>query len=211
MKTPLYNQEGKEVGQVELPKEIFEVPLQQETLYQVVVSQMANRRQKSAHTKDRREVSGGGKKPWRQKGTGRARAGSIRSPLWRGGGITFGPRTEREFLRKINKKMRRKALFMVLSEKAKRNQIIVLDELNSAGTKAKTLAQTFTLLPFTKKSAKAALVLPAMEKNIIRSAANLSQVRTMQAKDLNALDVMSIHSLVMPKEAIKVIQTTFKK
>ena len=211
MKTPLYNQEGKEVGQVELPKEIFEVPLQQETLYQVVVSQMANRRQKSAHTKDRREVSGGGKKPWRQKGTGRARAGSIRSPLWRGGGITFGPRTEREFLRKINKKMRRKALFMVLSEKAKRNQIIVLDELNGAETKAKTLARTLALLPFTKKSAKAALVLPAMEKNIIRSAANLSQVRTIQAKDLNALDLMSIHSLVMPKEAIKVIQTTFKK
>ena len=87
MKTQVYNQEGKEIGQVELPKEIFEVALQQDALHQVVISQMANRRQTSAHTKDRREVSGGGKKPWRQKGTGRARAGSIRSPLWRGGAL----------------------------------------------------------------------------------------------------------------------------
>ena len=211
MKAAVYNQEGKEVGQIELPKEIFEVALQQDALHQVVVFQMANRRQTLAHTKDRREVSGGGKKPWRQKGTGRARAGSIRSPLWRGGGITFGPRKDKVFLQKINKKLRRKALFMALSEKAKRNQIIVLDELNAGSAKAKNLAQTFKLLPFQKKAAKTMLVLPAMERNIIRSANNLPNVRTMQAKDLNALDVLSIHSLVMPKSAIEVIQTTFKK
>ena len=216
MKTSLYNQEGKEVGQVELPKEIFEVPLRPDALHQVVVSQMANRRQTLAHTKDRREVSGGGRKPWRQKGTGRARAGSIRSPLWRGGGITFGPRKDKVFARKINKKLRRKALFMVLSEKAKRNQIIILDELHAGSAKAKTLQQIFRQLPLAKKTArvpsrqvKAMLVLPRMERNIIRSANNLPSVQTMQAKDLNALDVMSFHSLVMPKETIGVIKTTF--
>lgn len=211
MNIAVYNQEGKEVGQIELPKEIFEVALQRDALHQVVISQMANRRQTLAHTKDRREVSGGGKKPWRQKGTGRARAGSIRSPLWRGGGITFGPRKDKVFARKINRKMRRKALFMVLSEKAKRNQIIILDELRAAGAKAKTLAQTFKQLPLQKKTAKTMLVLPNMERTIIRSANNLPQVRTIQAKDLNALDAMSFHSLVMPKETIKVIKTTFAK
>ena len=211
MKTSVYNQEGKEVGQVELPKEIFEVALQQDALHQVVISQMANRRQTSAHTKDRREVSGGGKKPWRQKGTGRARAGSIRSPLWRGGGITFGPRKDKVFGQRINRKMRRKALFMVLSEKARRNQIIVLDELGAGFAKTKALSQTFKLLPFQKKTAKIMLVLPAMELGIIRSAQNLPQVRTMQARELNALDLLSIHSVVMPKTAIEVIKTTFAK
>ncbi|MBI4122786.1 MAG: 50S ribosomal protein L4 [Parcubacteria group bacterium] len=211
MKTPVYNQEGKEVGQVELPKEIFEVALQQDALHQVVISQMANRRQTLAHTKDRREVSGGGKKPWRQKGTGRARAGSIRSPLWRGGGITFGPRKDKVFLQKINKKLRRKALFMALSEKARRSQIIILDELHAGSAKAKILTQTFKQLPLQKKTAKAMLVLPGMERNIIQSANNLPNVQTMQAKDLNALDVLSFHSLVMPKETIEVIKTTFVK
>lgn len=211
MKLPLYNQKGESVGTVELPKEIFEVALRPDALHQVVISQAAKRRQISAHTKDRREVSGGGKKPWRQKGTGRARAGSIRSPLWRGGGITFGPRKERVFLQKINKRLRRKALFMALSEKAKRNQIIVLDELNAGSAKAKNLAQTLRQLPFQKKAAKTMLVLPGMERNIIRSANNLPSVRTMQAKDLNALDILSTHSLVMPKETIEVIKTTFAK
>src|SRR3990167_5752404 len=209
MKLPLYNQKGETVGTVELPKEIFEVALRPDALHQVVISQTAKRRQISAHTKDRREVSGGGKKPWRQKGTGRARAGSIRSPLWRGGGITFGPRKDKVFLQKINKRLRRKALFMALSEKAKRNQIIVLDELNAGSAKAKNLAQNLQHLPFQKKAAKTMLVLPGMERNIIRSANNLRGVRTMQAKDLNALDILSIHSLVMPKETIEVIKTTF--
>ena len=211
MKLPLYNQKGETVGTVELPKEIFEVALRPDALHQVVISQTEKRRQISAHTKDRREVSGGGKKPWRQKGTGRARAGSIRSPLWRGGGITFGPRKDKVFLQKINKRLRRKALFMALSEKAKRNQIIVLDELNAGSAKAKNLAQTLQHLPFQKKAAKTMLVLPGMERNIIRSANNLRGVRTMQAKDLNALDILSIHSLVMPKETIEVIKTTFAK
>ena len=129
MKVSVYNQEGKEVGKVLLPKEIFEVKVNPDLVHQVVVCQMANRRQPIAHTKDRGEVRGGGRKPWSQKGTGRARHGSIRSPLWIGGGVTFGPRKEKIFKKKIPKKMRRKALFMVLSGKAKENLLLVLDKL----------------------------------------------------------------------------------
>src|SRR3989344_1778788 len=169
MKLPLYNQKGETVGTVELPKEIFEVALRPDALHQGVISQTAKRRQSSAHTKDRREVYGGGKKPWRQKGTGRARAGSIRSPLWRGGGITFGPRKDKVFLQKINKRLRRKALFMALSEKAKRNQIIVLDELNAGSAKAKNLAQTLQHLPFQKKAAKTMLVMPKETIEVIKT------------------------------------------
>ena len=131
MKVPLYNIEGKEEGTALLPKEIFEVKMNADLVHQVVVSQMSNRRQITAHTKDRSEVRGGGRKPWRQKGTGRARAGSSRSPLWKGGGVTFGPRKDRNFKKEIPAKIRKKALFMVLSEKAKENTVIILDILST--------------------------------------------------------------------------------
>jgi large subunit ribosomal protein L4 len=112
-----------------LPKEIFDVEINPDLIHQVVVAQTANRRRVIAHTKGRGEVRGGGKKPWRQKGTGRARHGSIRSPLWKGGGVTFGPTKERTFKKEINKKMKRKALFMVLTAKAKNNLLLVLDKI----------------------------------------------------------------------------------
>src|SRR3989344_4067362 len=126
MKVDLYNQNGEVAGSVNLPKEIFEVKFNADLVHQIAVSQMANKRQVSAHTKIRSEVRGGGKKPWRQKGTGRARHGSIRSPLWRGGGITFGPRNDKVYEKDIPKKMRRKALLMALSQKAKNSQLVVL-------------------------------------------------------------------------------------
>ena len=115
MKYPLYNLKGEKIGTTVLPKEIFEVKINPDLIHQIAVSQSANRRRVIAHTKDRSDVSGGGRKPWRQKGTGRARHGSIRSPIWRGGGITFGPTKERVFSQKAPKRMKRKALFMVLT------------------------------------------------------------------------------------------------
>src|SRR5262249_31682061 len=118
MKVAVYNQQGKESGDVTLPKEIFEVPMNADLVHQVFTSQSANKRQVSAHTKDRSDVRGGGKKPWRQKGTGRARAGSTRSPLWKGGGVTGGPTNEKVYAKAIPAKMRKKAVCMVLSEKA---------------------------------------------------------------------------------------------
>lgn len=209
MNVKLYNQKGEEVGEARLPKEIFEVPLNSDLVHQVVVSQMANRRQKIAKVKDRAEVRGGGRKPWRQKGTGRARAGSIRSPIWRGGGVTFGPTTEKVFKKKIPKKMRRKALFMVLSAKAKEKLLLVLDGLAIEKPKTKVVAEIFNKL-FLKKGS-GLIVLAAKDDNIIKATRNIPKTATIQAKDLNALNLLSYKYLVMPEEVIKVIKETFLK
>ena len=202
-----YNQKGEKIGEVKLPKEIFEVQMSPDLVHQVVVSQMANRRRKIAKAKDRSEVRGGGKKPWRQKGTGRARHGSIRSPIWKGGGVTFGPRTERVFKKIIPKKMRRKALFMVLSAKAKENLVLVLDELKLEKTKTKLMLEILNKL-FLKKGS-GLVVLDKKDDKIILSARNIPKVATLQAKDLNVLDLLSYKYVLMPKEAIKVIKETF--
>lgn len=207
MKVPIYNIQGKEVGQTTLPKEIFEVPLKKDLVHQVAVAQMANKRQALAHTKIRSEVSGGGKKPWRQKGTGRARHGSIRSPLWVGGGVTFGPRKDQNFKQKINKKMRRKALFMALSEKARRDQLVVLEALSMEKPKTKEFKAILQALPL--KEGSSLLVLPKKEESVFLSARNLPKVRTMVAAQINLLDVLSQKYLLMPEESIAMIQKTF--
>lgn len=201
-----YDQSGKEVSQTRLPSEVFGVEINHDLLYQVAVWLMANRRRVVAHTKGRAEVSGGGKKPWRQKGTGRARHGSIRSPLWRGGGATFGPTKEKVFKRKINKKIRRRALLMALSSKAKNNSLVLLDELKLATVKTKLMAKILAVLPI---KGSCLLVLPKMDKNVILAARNLPNLETRQAKDLNALDLLQFKYLLMPKESIKTIKETF--
>lgn len=203
-----YNQNGEEIGETELPKEVFEVKMNSDLVHQVALSQMANRRQKVAKAKDRSEVRGGGRKPWRQKGTGRARHGSIRSPLWRGGGVTFGPRTEKVLKKRIPKKMRRKALFMVLSAKSKENLLLVLESLKIEKAKTKEMAGILNKLPSKTKSVLIAL--SEKDDNLIRAAGNIPKVETIQAKDLNVLDLLSYKYLLIPKEAIKVIEKTFK-
>ena len=204
-----YDQNGKEVGQTRLPSEIFGVKMNTDLLHQVIASQMANRRQASAHTKNRGEVSGGGKKPWRQKGTGRARHGSTRSPIWVGGGVTFGPRKEKVFQKAIPDKMRIKALFMALSAKAKTNSLIILDELEAEKPKTKLMAEMLKKLPCKGKTSLIAL--PKMDKNLILTARNIPNARTLQAKDLNSLDLLSFEYLIMPKESVKTIKETFIK
>lgn len=209
MKTIVYNQEGKETGEALLPKEIFDVKAVSDLIHQVAVSQTANRRQVIANTKDRGDVRGGGRKPWRQKGTGRARHGSRRSPLWKGGGVTFGPTKERVFTKKITVKMRRKALFMVLSAKAKNNLIILIDKFNIEKPKTKLMAEIFKKLPCKQESALVAL--PQMQKDLILASRNIPKIETIQAKDLNVLDLLSSKYLIMPKESIKTIKETFLK
>ena len=214
MKLPVYNQTGEEVGTTLLPKEIFGVEVNPDLVHQVVVSQLANRRKVIAHTKGRGEVRGGGRKPWRQKGTGRARHGSIRSPLWRGGGVTFGPTKERVFKKKIPKKMRRKALFMVLSGKLKNNLLIVLDELKLEKAKTKFLTkliENWKLRIENFKEGSILIALPEYDRNIILAAQNLPGVNTLLAHNLNALDALSFKYLIMPKESIKVIKKIFLK
>jgi len=209
MKISVFNQEGKEISQTLLPKEIFDVPFNSDLVHQVVVSQTANRRKVIAHTKTRGEVSGGGKKPWRQKGTGRARHGSTRSPLWRHGGVTFGPTKERIFKKKIPKKMKRKALFMVLSAKVKNNLLILLDKLKIEKVKTKLMTEILKKLP--SKVESSLIALPELDKNIILAARNLPHIETIQVKDLNCLDLLSFKYLIMPKDSIKVLKETFLK
>jgi len=209
MKINVYNQEGKETGTSLLPKEIFDVKVNSDLVQQVVVSQMANRRQVLAHAKGRGEVRGGGKKPWRQKGTGRARHGSRRSPIWKGGGITFGPTKDRVFKKKINKKMRRQALFMILSGKVKNNLLLLLEDLKLERAKTKLMDSFIKNLPCKGKSVL--LVLPKMDKNVIIASKNIPLLETVQAKDLNSLDLLSSKYLIMPKDAVKTIKDTFLK
>ncbi|OGZ24608.1 MAG: 50S ribosomal protein L4 [Candidatus Nealsonbacteria bacterium RIFCSPLOWO2_01_FULL_43_32] len=209
MLTKTYNQIGEELAQTRLPSEIFDVKMDTDLVHQVAVAQMSNRRQVSAHTKDRGEVRGGGKKPWRQKGTGRARHGSRRSPLWKGGGVTFGPTKERNFKKKINQKMGRKALLMVLSAKVKSGTLIILDSLKIEKLKTKLMADVLSKLPCKEQSCLIAL--SSMDKDVIASARNLAKVQTRQAKDLNVLDLLNTKYLIVPKDAIKVIKETFSK
>lgn len=209
MKYPVYNQEGEIVGDAILPKDIFEVKFNADLVHQIAVSLMANKRQVSAHTKNRGEVRGGGKKPWRQKGTGRARHGSIRSPLWRGGGITFGPRNEKVFEKDIPKKMRRKALFMILSQKAKDNQLIVLDKIQLEPAKTKEMARILEKLPCKKQNTLIAL--PDGDKKIFLAARNIKKTEIDEARNLNVLDLLNSKYLLLTKDSIKTIKETFAK
>ncbi|MFH1838274.1 MAG: 50S ribosomal protein L4 [Candidatus Kuenenbacteria bacterium] len=223
-KITVYNQEGNEVGKQELNPAIFDIKIKPEVIHQVVVAQMANARQVLAHTKTRGEVRGGGRKPWKQKGTGRARAGTIRSPLWKGGGIVFGPRKERNFSQKINIKMKRKALFMVLTDKAKSNLMIVLDKLNLAEGKTKEFLKVFNnlnnLFQLTNKEQKKKnkkekkIMLIAVEKkneNLIRATKNIFKVETIRADCLNVIDLLKYKYFLITEEGIKKIENTYLK
>ena len=207
MKTKLYNQNKEEIGEATLPKEVFEIEVNSDLIHQVVLSQQSNRRQGSAHAKMRGEVRGGGKKPWRQKGTGRARHGSSRSPLWKGGGVTFGPRNDKNYKKAIPVKMKRKALFMVLSAKAAENMIVVVDKFNIEKPNTKEMALSMKKL--TDKSAL--LVLSKMDKNLILSTRNIPKIESIQASDLNVLDLLTYKHVIMSKAGIKKIKETFVK
>ena len=208
MKASIYNQEGKEIEKSEIESSIFDLELNDSLVHQVVVSQMSNRRQGSAHTKSRGDVSGGGKKPWRQKGTGRARHGSIRSPLWRGGGVTFGPKNIKDYKKVIPKEMKRKALFMALSAKAKDRELFVIDSLKVKDHKTKTVKKIIDSFNF---SGSVLIVLPSYDKNIVLGSQNLVKVETIPAQNITALEILSFKNIVLTKEAISVIKETFVK
>lgn len=217
MKVAVYNQEGKERGEMALPKEIFQVPMNADLVHQVLISQTANKRQVGAHTQTRGEVRGGGRKPWRQKGTGRARHGSIRSPLWKGGGVTGGPRNDKNYTKNIPTKMRRKALFMVLSEKLKNNLLVVLDKMEPFDTaqgkmqkpKTKLMAEMMKKLPCSKGSR---LVLYSDgNNNVFLAARNIKKTGVLEARNLNIADLLNYKYLLVSKDGIKNIQEVFSK
>ncbi len=211
MNVKVYNQSGKEAGEMELPK-VFSLPWNADLVHQVVTSQMANRRMPTAHAKGRGEVRGGGRKPWRQKGTGRARHGSIRSPIWKGGGVTHGPSKEKNYEKKIPKKMAARALATVLSAKARDKEILIIDQLSLPQPKTREAAKVFQRLSeiksFTDLTAreKRALVLladPAPE--LKRSLRNLPSVELGEARNVTALDVLNRKYVVVPKASIEVL------
>ena len=203
MKYPLFNQKGEKIGEVSLPKEIFGQDLNEDLLHQAIVVEEANQRKVIAHTKIRSEVSGGGVKPWRQKGTGRARVGSIRSPLWKGGGTTFGPRKERVFRKKINQKMKKKALAVALSTKLRDKELKVLDKLSLAEAKTKLMAEVLEKL----KLQNSVLVLAGEnDAKLVRASQNLPKVQVQLARQVSPLDVLKFRNLLLLKSSIKVLK-----
>ncbi len=208
----LYNQKGASAGTFALPEKVFGLKWNADLVHQVVVAMQANKRAGTAHTKDRSEVSGGGKKPWKQKGTGRARHGSSRSPIWTGGGVTFGPRNDKDYSQKINKKMRAKALFTILSRKLADESVLLVDGLTFKDMKTKdasaVLSSFSAIKGFeklgSKKPTTALLVLPEHNEVIEKSFANLPGVTVLTVNDLNALVVMSFHNVVVVDPAATV-------
>lgn len=202
----LYNQKAENIGKVELPDAVFSVPSNNDLLHQIVISQIANKRQVLAHTKGRSEVRGGGKKPWRQKGTGRARHGSIRSPIWKGGGVTFGPTKERNFKKEVNKKMSRKALLVALSEKARSNDIIMVDSITLNAPKTKEAAGILKLFKEKlNKTGSVLIVTPSNDTNLYRATKNIQKTGVIEARNLNPLEVLSSKNLVILKDSIKLL------
>jgi large subunit ribosomal protein L4 len=209
----VFDQEGQEVEKINLPPEIFGLKINKGLIKQAVEAQMSQSRIPYAHAKDRSEVSGGGKKPWRQKGTGRARHGSIRSPIWKGGGVTHGPRKEKNYVKKINKQMRRLALLMVLSGKARDNEILVLNDLKIDEPKTKLMANVVKKLNKVKSDLeKGALIAMAQkDEKIIRATRNIPKIDTIGVGSLNVVDLLSYKYLLMTKESIDVIKKTYQK
>ena len=207
MEYPIYNQNAEKTGTIELMDGIFGVAMNKDLLYQVTTSQIANQRQVIAHAKGRGEVRGGGKKPWRQKGTGRARHGSIRSPLWKGGGVTFGPRNDKIYEKDIPKKMRRKALLMMLADKAKSNQLLILDKIELEKGKTKEMALIVSNLPC--KNQSCLIALPNYDKKIFLAGRNIKKTDIEDARNLNVLDLLNHKYLLIVKDSIKTIEKTF--
>lgn len=201
----LLNMQGERVGEIELHPRIFDCKVKKSLLHDVARMLLNNRRQGTASTKTRGEVRGGGKKPWRQKGTGRARAGSIRSPIWKGGGTVFGPKP-RDYRFVLPKKVRRAALCSALSAKAQENQITVLDALNLAQPKTKEIAR---LLDVLKVQGKALLVTGAPDLNVYKSGRNIPGVKTVVARQLNVLDILNHDTLIMTKDAVASVEEVF--
>ena len=212
METQIYNQKGKSVGSLALPKAIFGVPWNGDLVHQVVTAMQANARTPVAHTKNRGEVRGGGRKPWKQKGTGRARHGSSRSPIWKGGGITHGPRNEKDYTQKINKKMRAKALYTVLSEKLRKGQILFVEELTLKNIKTKDAVAVIKDLSNVKgfekivggKKPNTYITVPAKGDTLKKSFANIPTVEIDEVRNINPVDLLAFRYIIIsqPTESI---------
>ncbi len=200
----VYNMEGNEVGKMELNDAIFGVEINEHLVHMAVVQQLANKRQGTQKAKTRSEVSGGGRKPWRQKGTGHARQGSIRAPQWTGGGVVFAP-TPRDYSFKLNKKEKRAALKSALTSKVQENKFIVLDELKMDEVKTKKFAAVLGNLNVNK----ALVVLNDNDQNVVLSARNIPDVKTALTNTINVYDILKYNTVIVTKAAVETIEEVY--
>ena len=200
----VFNMEGKEVGTLDLSDAVFGVEVNEHLVHMAVVQQLANKRQGTQKAKTRSEVSGGGRKPWRQKGTGHARQGSTRAPQWTGGGVVFAP-VPRDYSFKLNKKEKRAALKSALTSRVQENKLIVVDELKFDEIKTKNFKQVMDNL----KVVKGLVVINENDKNVVMSAKNLAKVNTTLTSTLNVYDIMKAGTVVLSKDAVKTIEEVY--
>ncbi|MFH1610807.1 MAG: 50S ribosomal protein L4 [Patescibacteria group bacterium] len=236
-KYPVYNTSGEKVKELDLNAKVFGVEIKEGVVHQVAISQMANSRVAIAHAKDKSEVHGGGAKPWRQKGTGRARHGSSRSPIWVGGGVTFGPTKDRNFSKKVNKKMKTRALFMCLSDKVNDKLLTVLDKFEAKEGKTKevvevvkNLKKVLDLKEIKKKVKKEykqekkskkfdiknfklslLLIIPKHDKKAINASKNLTGIKVITADSLNVVDLLKYEKILLTEGSLEVIAKTYLK
>lgn len=203
-KVSVYNMEGSQVGDIELNDAVFGVEVNEHLVHMAVVSQLANKRQGTQKAKTRSEVSGGGRKPWRQKGTGHARQGSTRAPQWTGGGVGFAP-TPRDYTIKLNKKERRLALKSVLTSRVQENKFIVVDSIKMDEIKTKTFANALNNL----KVNKALVVLNENDQNVVMSAKNIPSVKTALTNTINVYDILKYDTVVIDKAAVATIEEVY--
>lgn len=204
-KIQMINMEGNPVEEIELNENIFDIDINEHAVYLVVKNILANKRQGTKAAKTRAEVRGGGRKPWRQKGTGRARQGSIRSPQWRGGGIVFAPKA-RDFSYTTPKKVRRLALKSVLTSKVQENELILVDDIKMEEAKTKNFVN---MLSNIKANKKALVVIADRDENVMRAARNIEGVETAMASMINVYDILKYDSLILTKDALNVIEEVF--
>ena len=215
MKVKIYNQQAEAVGEQELNPAVFAVPASAALVHQVAVAQTANARQTLAHTKTKAEARGGGRKPWRQKGTGRARAGSIRSPLWKGGGVTFGPRKDRNFSKKINIKMKRKATLGVLSDRVRSGNLILVDKLELPDAKTKQAAAI--IADFLRKvfiaDKKTSILIMIADKNepVEIAMRNLAGVSLIKTNNINIVDLLKYRNIMLTVAAAQQLEKQCSK
>jgi len=207
-KVKVYNQEGKVTGEQELSAKVFGVAIIPTVVHEVMVGLRANSRHPWAHTKTRGNVRGGGKKPWKQKGTGRARQGSIRSPQWAGGGIVFGPLSERDYTKKINRKQKEKALLMTLSDKTANERLLLVEGLGSKEGKTKVFSSMLAKLPVKGTST---VVVSGRDEMLARATRNLQDVRLVTTSSLGLVDVLNSDYLLMTPDAAKKIEAAHVK
>jgi len=210
MKAELYNQKGEVIDQIDLPESIFKRKWNPSLVHQVLVALQSNQRKPIAHAKDRGEVRGGGRKPWRQKGTGRARHGSIRSPLWIGGGVTFGPTKEKKYEKKINKKAKLSAFLSALSKKFEDKEIKIIDKIEIEKPKTKEMANILKNFLNTQKKNRGLLILSESNKDIIKATRNLKFADVTIVDNLSLLDVLKYKNLLFVKNAVAKLEDRIK-